>query len=216
MKFIQRIEKSIKNIVEGSILGKFKGEIHPLELSKKIFEASKDGASTTQTKKIAPNYFIIKLSTHDYKLIEKAGRELIPQLQAYVEERAREDKIIFIDKIKIVIESDKKCRRGECLIETNFAIRQARAGFASIEKFINIFEVLFVFSGFEVDKIFPLLKDENTLGRTSTCDLFISDPNISRCHAKIIKKKCWLIEDQDSKNGTFVNGERVTMRMLND
>ncbi|MFH1453172.1 MAG: FHA domain-containing protein, partial [Armatimonadota bacterium] len=47
-------------------------------------------------------------------------------------------------------------------------------------------------------------------------DLFISDPNISRCHAKIIKKKCWLIEDQDSKNGTFVNGERVTMRMLND
>lgn len=216
MKFIRKIEQSIRNVVEGSILKGISGEIHPLEISRKIFEIIEKKAVKTKGKTIAPNYFKAHLSIHDHDLFQKAGKEILYQIYGYVEEQSRENKYICIDKFNIIIESDKKQKPGKCKIESDFAIRQQREGFASIEKYKVVFDILYLFSGFEEDKIYPLTKEESVMGRDSFCDIFVSDPNISRHHAKIYEKKCWLIEDMKSKNGTLVNGEKITLRALNN
>lgn len=216
MKFIKNIENSIRNIVEGGILGGFSGEVHPLEISKEIFGKMQFKAVQTKTKTIAPNYFVVKLSSHDYELFEKAGNELLKQLYAYIEEQAKQLNYIFMDKTRILVEKDKRGKRGKCKIDSDFAIRSQREGYTAVEKFIPVLEALFLFEGFDEEKIFPLLKEENIIGRDSMCDIFIADPNISRQHAKISKKKCWLIEDLKSKNSTLVNGEKITLRALND
>lgn len=216
MKFIKKIEQSIRDIVEGGIMSGFSGEIHPLEISKKIFEIIQVRAAKTETSTIAPNYFVVKLSHHDYKLFEKAGQELIKQLYMYIEEQAKTLKYIFMDKVRILIEEDKRGKSGKCKIDSDFAIRRQREGFTSVEKFIPVLEALFLFEGFEDNKIYPLLKEESVIGRDSMCDIFVADPNISRQHAKILKKKCWLVEDLKSKNGTLVNGEKIILRALND
>src|SRR6266536_1715539 len=54
-----------------------------------------------------------------------------------------------------------------------------------------------------------------TIGRKMEKDLVIADPRVSRDHALIVSEsgKCF-VEDQGSKHGTFVNGERVERRML--
>src|SRR6266513_5035498 len=54
-----------------------------------------------------------------------------------------------------------------------------------------------------------------SVGRKMEKDLVIADPRVSRDHAIIVSENGqFFVEDQGSKHGTFVNGERVERRML--
>lgn len=54
-----------------------------------------------------------------------------------------------------------------------------------------------------------------TIGRKTEKDLAIADPRVSRDHALIVSDNGkFFVEDQGSKHGTFVNGERVQQRKL--
>ncbi|RJQ43108.1 MAG: FHA domain-containing protein [Anaerolineaceae bacterium] len=65
-------------------------------------------------------------------------------------------------------------------------------------------------SGPEVEKIYRLEKDEYVIGRELINDLIISDPEISRRHARIFKKNDrYFLEDLNSTNGTFYSGKRI-------
>ena len=56
------------------------------------------------------------------------------------------------------------------------------------------------------------------IGRGIDNDLVLSFPNISRTHATITicGPTVYLIEDSDSKNGTYVNGERIKRKIIGD
>ncbi len=70
-------------------------------------------------------------------------------------------------------------------------------------------------SGPEVDKAYPLEKEEFVIGRELINDLIISDPEISRKHARLFKKKeQYYLEDLGSTNGTFYAGKRVSKPVL--
>ena len=58
---------------------------------------------------------------------------------------------------------------------------------------------------------FPLDKPVTTIGRSSMNDLPISDKMLSRQHARIVKDDDGglSVEDLGSRNGTFLNGERL-------
>jgi serine phosphatase RsbU (regulator of sigma subunit)/pSer/pThr/pTyr-binding forkhead associated (FHA) protein len=52
---------------------------------------------------------------------------------------------------------------------------------------------------------------ELVIGRSTKCDLSISDRFLSRQHARMFRSgNDWMIEDLGSRNGTFVNGERIS------
>ncbi len=56
------------------------------------------------------------------------------------------------------------------------------------------------------------------VGRDTDCEIVIPDQSISRRHARIYRDPSgdFFIEDNASKNGTFVNGEAVGQRRLSD
>ena len=63
-----------------------------------------------------------------------------------------------------------------------------------------------------------LIKDVTTIGRSAQTDVPLADDNASRKHCQI---RHWagkyLVEDLQSKNGTFVNGNKITKEWpLND
>ncbi len=54
------------------------------------------------------------------------------------------------------------------------------------------------------------------IGRGSDCDIVIDNVKASRHHARIIKQsESYVIEDLNSGNGTFVNGERIKKKIIN-
>lgn len=60
------------------------------------------------------------------------------------------------------------------------------------------------------DQRFMLKEGENILGRSPTCTVFIDAISVSRQHAKItVSGKTAILEDLESRNGTFHEGERI-------
>jgi hypothetical protein len=61
--------------------------------------------------------------------------------------------------------------------------------------------------------VHPLLDDELVIGRDPMSGVVISDGSVSSRHARILRTpEGFVIEDLQSRNGTFVNGERIVER----
>jgi pSer/pThr/pTyr-binding forkhead associated (FHA) protein len=61
--------------------------------------------------------------------------------------------------------------------------------------------------------VVPLVKDEITIGRKEGNTIRLTERNVSRHHARLIKSNgSVFIEDLDSYNGVKVNGDRITAR----
>jgi pSer/pThr/pTyr-binding forkhead associated (FHA) protein len=59
--------------------------------------------------------------------------------------------------------------------------------------------------------------ERTTIGRSPDCGIFLDDVTVSRRHASLVERDHrWVIEDQGSLNGTFVNRKRVEQAELSD
>ena len=65
---------------------------------------------------------------------------------------------------------------------------------------------------------FPLPPSgETLLGRGGDCQVALADPICSRVHAKIVAQEGqWVLSDAESRNGTYVNGQKVREATLGD
>ena len=65
------------------------------------------------------------------------------------------------------------------------------------------------------DNVYPLLDSAYTLGRAPTNTIAIADGSVSSNHARILRTpEGFVLEDLQSRNGTYVNGEQVTDKRL--
>lgn len=54
------------------------------------------------------------------------------------------------------------------------------------------------------------MRSEWIIGRTSECDIVVSDSSVSSKHCRLFRRgQQWILEDLNSSNGTFVNGVRI-------
>lgn len=71
--------------------------------------------------------------------------------------------------------------------------------------------VLVFLHGPQAGNRFTLSGDEMTIGRRSTNDVVLKDPQVSRVHAVVMRRGgALIIEDLGSHNGTYINGERIS------
>ncbi|WP_145114991.1 sigma 54-interacting transcriptional regulator [Botrimarina mediterranea] len=77
---------------------------------------------------------------------------------------------------------------------------------------------LTVLSGPRMGTRFPLApRGDTLLGRGGACQVALPDPICSRVHARIVaEEERWVVADNKSRNGTYVNGQKVGKATLGD
>ena len=75
--------------------------------------------------------------------------------------------------------------------------------------------VLFIMSGLDAGRLIPLEERETLIGRDKDVHVQLSEAAMSRKHARILRTgDTFILEDLKSRNGTFVNGNRIQHREL--
>jgi FHA domain/zinc-ribbon domain len=63
----------------------------------------------------------------------------------------------------------------------------------------------------------PSEEDRTRIGRSPDCEIFLDDVTVSRNHAVLVKRDGkFVVEDQGSLNGTFVNRRRIDSAALEE
>ena len=69
----------------------------------------------------------------------------------------------------------------------------------------------------EENQVYALNRRDMTIGRGTRCDIVLQDMMISKKHLRVwYQDKEWHLEDLDSKNGTYINGELLDGIILLD
>ena len=77
--------------------------------------------------------------------------------------------------------------------------------------------ILVQVKGGSLGQVLSLTSGELVFGRVRGVDVFVPDPGVSRRHVRVFpESERWWVEDLASANGTFVHGERITRKRLED
>lgn len=78
--------------------------------------------------------------------------------------------------------------------------------------------MLVVRQGKEPGRIFEVRKDRLTIGRSRESDIFLEDLAVSRLHTTVSRDEYgrYILRDENSANGTYVNGQRVSEHVLEE
>lgn len=61
----------------------------------------------------------------------------------------------------------------------------------------------------------PMVKSSLLIGRRESCDIVLRFANVSGQHCQLsLEDGYWYVQDMNSQNGTKVNGERVSRKLL--
>ena len=72
-----------------------------------------------------------------------------------------------------------------------------------------------VLNGPQKGQSFPLSQGVHSIGRSPSCEITLSHPQISKKHARLeVYKDKIIIADMESRNGTFVNGVQIKSKIL--
>ena len=76
---------------------------------------------------------------------------------------------------------------------------------------------IIVLAGQNVGEMYKVATEQITMGRGGSADVRLVDEGISRFHCRIkVDGDDLYVEDLQSRNGTFLNGERISRRKLED
>jgi len=77
--------------------------------------------------------------------------------------------------------------------------------------------LVFRSGGGHAGETFPLRAERITIGRHPDASIFLDDVTVSRDHAVVVKEgEDWVIVDEGSLNGTYVNRRRGERTVLSD
>jgi hypothetical protein len=152
---------------------------------------------------IAPNAFVVHISTSDFDRFESFLDALVRELEEAAREHARTEDYVFVGPVNVSILEDTRERRGRFEIVSEVQEGPSGLPAASI-----------VLSDGERVVLGP---EPLTIGRLPESAVTINDPNASRRHAELRRSgNDVILVDLNSTNGTRVNGATVRERLLAD
>jgi hypothetical protein len=229
---LRTIEQKIEALVEGVFGRAFKSSVQPVELARKLTKEMDDHRSVSVSRVYVPNEYTLYLSPPDRKQFDGYEGSLVGELEEYLTEHARREDYALLTPPRVLVTVDDDLAVGEFGIATRM-IQQRSARDATPEPAAQPAQTMVYrpteppgsdTSGEVARETVALVdgqarheitKPVTVLGRSASCDVRLSDPNVSRRHAELRQQgtSYWMV-DLDSTNGVEVNGARVERAKL--
>ena len=239
MGFLRSIEKRMESLVEGVFGRAFKRQVHPVEIAKGLVKQMDEGRMVSVSRTYAPNDFTVHLSKADTESIRAYQSALEDELVQYASSHARSKGYHLMTPPKIQFVTEESLRFGEFGVtarltgpadgprekgapeDTSGQTRIFRTERTSEEgqgtAAISAEEAKQHRLAREVSEVVVGDRTHSlegrgpwNVGRSEENDIVISDPNVSRRHARLSRSdNGFVVEDLGSTNGTLLDGAPI-------
>ncbi|MGD0881252.1 MAG: DUF3662 and FHA domain-containing protein [Acidimicrobiales bacterium] len=200
---LQKFEGRLERMVDGTLSKAFRGELHPVEIGRRVTREMDLKRRLGVHGLIAPNAFVVHLSAPDFDRFESFLDALVRELEEAAREHARTEEYVFVGPVTVSVVEDPRQRRGRFAVVSD--VHEGPSGLTAASVLLA--------DGTRV----VLGPEPITIGRLPESTIVINDPNASRRHAEIRRSgNDVVVVDLNSTNGTRVNGATIRERVLND
>lgn len=207
MGVLQRFERRLEGLVEGTFAKVFRGGVEPVEVAKALQREAADKKAISATRTLVPNEFVVELGTTDHARLKPYEQPLGSELAAMVREHAAERQWEFVGPVRVTLEEQEDLDTGM------FRVRSAvTPGTPDPTPAVQTRGAprLRVAQGQASAPQKELTSDITVIGRGSNADLRLDDTGVSRQHAEVRREgDDVVLVDLGSTNGTSVNGRHV-------
>ncbi|HEV8023753.1 MAG TPA: DUF3662 and FHA domain-containing protein [Candidatus Nanopelagicales bacterium] len=242
MGLLQKFEDSLDRVVNGAFAKAFKAEVQPVELAAALQREVDDRASVLdRDRTVIPNVFHIELSHHDYTRLAVFKDALGSELATLITNYADEQSYTLLGQTRVTMSEDDALETGIFRVRSEAKAEvTSRAGVVEaieVEEVVNVAAPAAPSSPAPEDappgdaapaapprqprlevggQAYPLVRAITLLGRGTDADIRVEDPGVSRKHCEIVVGTPALVRDLRSTNGTFLDGEKIDERPLED
>lgn len=194
---LQRFERGLERLVEGTFARVFRSGLQPVELGRRLAREMDLRRTVGVNGLVAPNHFSITLSQSDMdrfsSYLEALKRELVETVRSH----ARSERYAFLGPVVVELTVEPTLTSGLFLVKGEVMEQPGGGPVGSVTT--------------SDGRRIALGDEPVVIGRLPDCDIPVSDPNVSRKHAEIRRHgNEYLVADLGSTNGTRVNGAWVS------
>ena len=222
----------MESMVEGSAKRLFRSPVTPAEITRRLERAMESQQTITVDRVIVPSFYRAFLNPEDFRTLEAVQDDLEREMANYLRDLARERNFTLLQHPVVDVAPDPAVGRRSIQVVAEMTgvhpgnapagastgvestqVIQSKAPSAPARQTNQSAEL--IMQTVNGTHTFPLDSNLVTIGRGLNNDIVLEDPRISRQHAQVrYKSRRFLIADQGSTNGTYVNGTPVTSEQV--
>ena len=221
MGLLRRFEKSLEKAFEGPFARVFKGDVHPLEIARRVLKEMDDARVLGVNGVQAPHRFTVLLSPGDYEHLSGVLPSLAAELESLVIGYANREHYHLSSRPRLAFQQEERLGKGDFEVRSSFGGErrgaEGEAGAPAHPGGETRLGVLTVLNGRAAGSRHVMEGTRTRIGRAAENDVVLPDPGVSRFHAEIERlPEGYVLRDLGSTNGTLVGGRRVRERLLEE
>lgn len=202
MMGLQRFERRLERLVEGAFTKAFRSGLQPVDIGRRIVREMEAGRTLGMRGTVVPNAFSVRIAPEDFARFASFHEALQQELADAAREHARDERYTFEGPVTVEVLRDESMRKGDLRVQGRI-----------VEGKTGPIGTLLLSDGRRI----ALGDADAIIGRLPDCVVALSDPQVSRHHARIHHdERGYRIVDLGSTNGTQVNGVLVREQALHD
>lgn len=207
MGVLQRFERRLEGLVEGTFAKVFRGGVEPVEVAKALNREAADKKAIGAARTLVPNEYVVELGKADAARLMPYAAPLGNELAAMVRENAADHGWQFVGSVRVTLEEHPDLDTGVFRVRSEVREGTPDPPPAQLPKGAPRIRVV---QGKTPTSEVPLTGDVLVIGRGSTAGLRLDDTGVSRQHAEVRREgDDVVLVDLGSTNGSTVNGRHV-------
>ena len=215
---IANFEENLERLIEGGFARLFRGNLQPRDVAVQLIRAIEDNAAPdADGREAAPTAYAIRLNPGDCAALLEQTPDVHEQLARQVVAYCLEADLFLPGMPEVDILADGGIASKKVRIEAHHAHKKQDTtqimAPVGVSRLAGPTPAHLVLDG---QRMIDLKREVFSIGRHPNNDLVLGDLRISRYHCQIrLRQGRYTIFDNQSRSGTFVNGQRIVEYALN-